>query len=385
MIDPPVPNIDELPRPGTKRRGACWFGAFVTLAVYACIKQAGSLHDSLAILGAAMAGWYATVLVHESGHAAAAALCNFRIIGASLSWLHLGFVAGRLEIRLKRRVVGGSVTALPRDGHRVRQRALAIVSAGPIASLLGAVGFTALETVTFAHGWAAAALSFAAFFSALVALSGVIDVGRVPPGYKTDAAKARMLWRDTREARRHCALLSVLGRLHAGERPRDCPPEVMRDLARLCNVSDESALAAILIAEWASDRGDEPSCTAWLDFAWATRSWASPSNTSIMSALCATNDALVLRDDSAARVRLAEYGAGDPNSPWLLLIAQAAIRLVENDIQGAMEKADAALALLPKRSGAYSAEFARIERIRREALAGAGQADQPGPAIPSTM
>jgi hypothetical protein len=236
-----------------------FFGTTGARRIFEAVKLTGM--TSLDALFAALAS---AVLLHESGHLVAALMMRFEILGIGLGPLRVSRTNGKWTVRPSGRLFSASISAVPRNMERWRERMLVVIAGGPMATLL--------------TGWAAALMFFLyppqewtrTFLAALVQLScflfllGLIPNGKGSP-IRNDARLFLTFWNETQEAREIFLYHLVVQLKISGISPRNFPEQLIRTIAAVDRGRPDSMrFYAQTVELWARGRNDEATAEAWL-------------------------------------------------------------------------------------------------------------------------
>jgi hypothetical protein len=311
--------------------------------------------DLLAMLPALLLALWVTLALHELGHVLAGLAVGFEFRLFVVGPLMLEREAGRFRFKWNRNLntAGGLALCLPQGQHRLAQRFSWFAAGGPLASLvwagLAAGLFLAARPVLAEHGLGLAVATFlvtSALCSPLIFLVTIIPmhVG----GFDTDGARILNLWRRSPKATLDLVLLQSSVHLMTGTRPRDLDPAPLVAALDLPTAGpfkgylhsflhyhylDRGVLgpAAEQLARFADYLPGIPrgyQAAVWLDRAY----------------FAARHEG----DAAAARQHLAQAEIGAAITPSKVLRAEAALALAEGDHDLAIDKAQQALAQLPK-------------------------------------
>jgi hypothetical protein len=312
-------------------------------------RQSG-IHPLILVLSI-LPVFYLALLIHELGHLGAGLAAGFHFLSLSWGRLVLCRAAGRLRLRWlpKAEPYGGLCACLPADTGRLRSRYALFIAGGPLASLvLAGSGGVALLTDLCGKGVGATLALAVSIASLLVFSSCVIPHRR--GGVPTDAARLGQVLRGGPETERFCALGLLASLTRTALRPREWSLELLARALAHPDGSPEHATACLYAHVWAKDRGDLAAAGRFLDIAGedlATRSCAYQ----VAFALCAAPfEAIVRGNAAAARAWLAGIEADSMPERHDLLMAEAAVLLVEGRHVEARARAAAGLAQMPRDS-----------------------------------
>jgi len=198
------------PEERTARSKFSWKLLLFGLGVGAVLDLTGpewmrQLFQAVSFSGAAgissvLAALIAAVMAHETGHLLMALLLDFRVIGGSFGPLRVSRRRGEWTWRLSTRsLFMASVSAIPRSLRAWRWRMLAVIAAGPAATLL--TGFAAGLVLLLCSklGWTA---NFLAAFAELSFF--IFTLGLIPNGAKArvrnDARLFYVFWQNSNDA-----------------------------------------------------------------------------------------------------------------------------------------------------------------------------------------
>jgi hypothetical protein len=311
--------------------------------------------DLFIILPALGLALFFALAIHELGHVLAGLAVGFEFRLFVVGPLMLEREAGQLRFKWNRNLntSGGLALCLPQGQHRLAQRFSWFAAGGPLASLAwaGLAGGLLLLVLPVPDNYwpslfAATFLVTSALCSPLIFLVTIIPmhVG----GFDTDGARILNLWRRSPKAILDLALLQASVQLMTSTRPRDLDAAPL--LAALALPTDspfkgylhgflhyhyldrgELGPAAEHLARFADYLPGIPrgyQAAVWLDRAY----------------FAARHEG----DAAAARQHLAQAEIGAVITPSKVLRAEAALALAEGNPALAHQKAQQALAQLPK-------------------------------------
>jgi hypothetical protein len=218
---------------------------------------------SLRELAAFVAAFVAAIALHEAGHLLAALCFHYQVLGGALGPFRFSVLHGRWAVRFSgRNLFSASISAIPVKTDSWRNSMLAVVAAGPLATLI-----TALAALLFVLQSPSGTIAYC-FFAALAQIDFFIFVlGLLPNGpaaaVRNDASLFWALLHDTAEAE-NILLYHVVTQLRVtGFRPCYYHQPVIQKIAMVQGRPDMCALFARTISLWALDRGDLQSADAW--------------------------------------------------------------------------------------------------------------------------
>jgi len=305
----------------------------------------------LVLVASILPAFYLALLVHELGHLGAGLAAGFRFL--SLSWGRLVLCRAPQRLRLRwlpeAEPYGGLCACLPVDDGRLRWRYALFIAGGPLASLLLAGGGAAALAAGLCGRGVGATLALVVSSASLVVL-GSAAIPHRHSGVPTDAARLGQVLHGGPQKERFCALGLLAGLLRTNLRPREWSRALLARALAHPDGSDEHATACLYAHIWAKDRGDPAGAGRYLDLAGedlATRSRAFQ----VAFALCAAPfEAMVRGNGAAARAWLAGIETGSMPDRHDLLMAEAAVLLVEGRRVEARARAAAGLAQMPRDS-----------------------------------
>lgn len=309
------------------------------------------------------------IFLHETGHLTAAMLLDFDVLGGSLGPVRAIRLHGRWSLQFSGSLFSGSVIAIPRHNDATwRTRMLAVVAAGPLATLLTGLGSAGLLFAFEAPG-----LWTTRFLSALVELNFFLFVLGLFPNAPASRARndARLFYSllgNTQEAQQILIYHLVTQLQIAGVRPRDYPQRVVWKLAQASGSAEMCLVYANAIALWAFDRDDFASADAWDKRAMDLSDFC---NLKLQNATVATSACfdLVLRGDlRAAASKLADVQFDLLSPRWFQHRSKAAYCLTAGDVPAALGEIARSQYSFPNRLPYYDFEKKLLGRLHRMAL-----------------
>lgn len=219
------------------------------------------------ILYALTFAWiYPLAVIHEAGHALAAASQRLRIW-----WFQVGplVIARRNVRRLRTTWLGeqkeplGSVLAYPVDGNDLGRRFIICVAGGPIASVASFVAALWFSSVATAH----ASISGEYFARSAVMASAFMAILMVVPSGMSDSAMLIRALRGRLDPARILAVSGLIASSCAGTRPRDWNVDLVRAIANPHDSDTVNSNAPILSYYSALDRQDFNGAARFLEAA----------------------------------------------------------------------------------------------------------------------
>jgi hypothetical protein len=347
ILDRQAP-LPELAAPGSGARLLTWIGLIILfLATLFALSNPSFVHSlrqefpelfpahwtvtriaSLALMALLVA--IAVVAVHETGHVLGGLCAGFRFSSLRIGPLiiHRGF---RISLtRGSGAWLGGAAHMLPVSSDRLASRALALVCAGPAASLLSGCAVLILPSRDLAL-W---------LFALTSAVGGLADL--VP--FRTrvivsDGARIWMLLRHRGQGERWVALLRLGSDLAAGVPPESLPADYVSKAIAVQDHSADAVTAYAIAYSAAFHQHRDVEAGHMLETCLRLSSVVAPA---VREALM--SDSAVFQARRRKRPDLAEqWLAGMPATTtpsWLRSRAEAAVLEARGDIELAARKLD---------------------------------------------
>ena len=210
----------------------------------------------------------ASVSLHELGHLIPSLCFGFHVSRVSVGPVSLARLGSAWKLQYSRNWFSGSVSAVPANDRAWRLRMLAVVAAGPLASLaLFLLAGYEMNRLTAYPSLFVFAKSLAEinFFIALLGLIPNSEDAQV----RNDA---RLFWTilRNRSQAEQIKLYQQVTRLQINAvRPRDYPQQLIERLACSRGTSDLILFSAHTIYLWALDSGEIATAAAWDRYATA--------------------------------------------------------------------------------------------------------------------
>jgi hypothetical protein len=319
-------------------------------------------------IGALFAALVTSIVLHEGGHLLAAVLMDFEILGICLGPVRATRSHGKWKITGSGKLLTGSISAVPRNTNRWRERALAVVAGGPLMTLVTGLVAAGVLFHSPTQGWTTI------FLGTLVELSCFLFVlGLIPNGstakVRNDARLFLTFWKDGREAREVFLYHLLAQQEIAGVRPRDYPAGLIHAMSSTQGRPDSMLLYAHTIALWALDRGDIESAKAWDERALELSTAGNPVAHQATLARSACLDVLFRDDIEAARRKLADVELEELAPAWLRHRTKAVHSLIERNIPEALAEIARARHSFLKNLPYCEFERMLLTRLHRKALA----------------
>jgi Peptidase family M50 len=378
-IRPPLPPFPNVIGGSRARQNVPWNLLAASLAIGVALRLVGpawvqtffhsgalSAASDLIALLAALA---IAVVLHEGGHLVAALMLDFDVLGGSLGPLRAIRLHGRWTLQFCGSFFSGSVIAIPRPNNATwRTRMLAVVAAGPAATLLSGTAAAA-----FVISLGASDLWPMRFLSTLAQLSFFIFVLGLFPNASASAARndARLfcsLLHNTAEAR-EILLYHLLTQLQvAGVRPRDYPNQIIFKLAHAYGRPEMCLVYAQAIAICALDRGDPVTADAWDKRALDLSEFCNVKHQHSALATSACFDVILRSDLRAAGNKLADLQLELLSPRWFRHRVKAVYWLASGNIHESLAEISRARYAFPNRLPYYDFEQMLLGRLHRIAI-----------------
>lgn len=287
---------------------------------------------------------FATLAIHEGGHLVASLLSGFEITALRLGPARLWKRGAGWALRLNAHgVFSGGVVAFPKDNERWRERMLAVIAAGPLATLLSAATIYAAVcgyVLPGAIGWPFIEISLVIFILGLLPNS-------MEAASPNDAALFLAIWRDGRQANSLFLYHLVLQQQRAGREAGDFPLWLINLIATFQGRREFMAIYADIVAAWCFERGHGKAGEAWDRRALLLAVGCTKEVRQVCLANSASFDLAYRRDVAGAKRKLKELRVGALTSPSLRHRAEAIRALVEGRVRSSLTEIRAAREWLP--------------------------------------
>ncbi|HEY3265887.1 MAG TPA: hypothetical protein VGM37_03085 [Armatimonadota bacterium] len=353
------PEGDEGSSAGVRRwlwgiaAAAIAFGALYLVNLAAASLWFGRWHVLAA--GTVLAGYLALIAAHEGGHLLLGRLMRMRFVAVQVGPVLAAQTAGGRSVTWQglEHIVAGHALMAPEDESRFRRRDGWATAGGPLGSLIMAAVFALVGWGLWPDG---VAPLFRDAMRLLALIAGAHAIFSGVPGFyaESDGSALWALWTDPEGTRFSAAQATLLGRVAAGQRPRDW---------------DEGLLSRALRDPWGGYDSWAHTMLSlhYLDAGRPERARI------VLEAALAVGDHPALRYEAAfleglyahdaAAARMHWEAAGPKEDDADARRAEAAVLLAEGDLSAARAAAGAAIALLNTEIGAGLAA-AKEERLR---------------------
>jgi hypothetical protein len=306
----------------------------------------------------------AAMLVHEAGHLLIALGLGFVILGGSLGPLQIQTQTGEWKASWSwKTLFSASISAMPRSMRHWRGAMMAVILAGPGATLIGGFLMATARPSVFQVYFVQVSMLF--FF-----------LGLIPNGQRARRQNDARLLIDLFCRNEGAEELELRVRLKQqaleGERPQDYPRELLDRLAAFRGRPEGEALFAQALAQWATDSDEIEKADEWdLKAVAAAEACAGPSKNSVL-AWSAGFDVIFREDRESARTKFAQVDFDALFPSCVGYRARAARQIALGRLHRAPAYILSAQYALPRGNGHYALERNLLERLHMLAL-GAGQ------------
>jgi MFS family permease len=294
-----------------------------------------------------LAATVTALIVHESGHLLAALFLRFEVLGFLLGPVRVSRLHGKYTVRVSgKRLLSGSISAIPRDTESWRGQMLIVISAGPLMSLIGSFAAAYLVSCWPAEsGWRL-------FFCLLTQISIFIFVlGLIPNGAQSAMRNDAQLFLSLLFNGRDAVQIDLYNRITrlkiAGIRPKEYPESLIRMLAAQQGRPDTALLFAETIVEWAVDTGRLATADAWDRHAFGLSQLCTATLAGSAAMRSACFDVLFRDDITAAQAKFERTDSNAISMPWLRYRTEAARCLAKGQHRDVLAKVARAAACLP--------------------------------------
>jgi len=377
-IEPPVPLAEERVETNSARSFFSWKLLLLALVVGCAAEMAGpswaqAIFRALRVTGASgasamIAALLAAVFLHEAGHLAAALALDFRILGISFGPVRVSFWHGRRTWKLSaQNLFTGSISAVPNANKLWRTRMLAVVAAGPAATLVTGALAGYLLLALHSPIWVMS------FLAALSQLSFFLFVlGFVPNSARSRARNdARFFWilyRGGIEAEEIRTYHDIMQMETSGVRPNAIPAGLIRKLARSQSTANLEVLCARTVANWALDCGDIASAAAWDHHAFNISKQCDQRLRNSAAAASGCFDILFRNDLNAARSKFAAVQLDSLTPECFRHRIQAAYWLAAGNVPMALSEIAGARYSFPAKLPYYGFETRLLAALHHKAV-----------------
>jgi Zn-dependent protease len=309
-----------------------------------------------------------SVVLHEGGHLLAAILMDFEVLAICLGPVRATRSYGKWNIAASGKLFTGSISAVPRSTNRWRERALTVVAAGPLMTLVTGLVAGAVLFYTSSGAWTKTFLGTLVELSCFLFVLGLIPNGRTAK-VRNDARLFWIFWKDGWDAQEVFLYHLITLREIAGVRPREYPMGLIHAMACAQGRPDSMLVYALTITSWALDCGDIETAKAWDQRALEL---STASNKMVQEATLARSACLdvLFRDDLDAAKRKLSGVDLEALAPACFRHRTKAIHaLLESNIAEALEEISRARHSFPKRLPCFEFERMLLTRLHRKALA----------------
>lgn len=328
------------------------FGAFAVRVGFELVPTLGFTGAQTALFITMLPVLYfLSIAIHEAGHVAGGLLAGYRVLLYIVGPFRLERTADGFKPGLNRNVLlaGGLAGMTPVGLHDLRRRTLIMVVGGPLVSLMAGAQLLAIYHVL--SPWvlrpdAAFAVRFGGLMIALLGLFSLMIgmITLVPAksgGFYSDGARILRLMRVSDDTEREVALLALTGLSLGGTRPRDWDAALVARGAGIRDGGPFEVNGRQFAYAHALDRGDIEAARAHLEAALAGLQHLPLASRGPLLLAAATFHALYDGDAEHARLLLVRAGVGASllHAPHQRVLAEAAVRLAEGDVDGARERA----------------------------------------------
>ena len=321
-------------------------------------------------VSALLAATAISVFWHEAGHALAALLLDFDVLGGSLGPLRALRLQGKWSVHYSGKWFTGSVIAIPRNNDRNwRERMLCVAAAGPAATLL-----LMLAAAGLLLGSTDPESGSARLLSGLVEMNFFLFVLGLFPNSsgarsQNDARLFYSLLQGTAEAE-EILVYHLWSQVQiAGIRPRDYPEPIVRRLAAARATPEMSVGYAAAIAAWALDHGDLAAADAWDKRAVDISDFCNFQVQNATLAASACWDILVREDLRAARAKFGDVELEILRPEFFEHRCKAADALVSGQIVHALAEIARARYSFPNRLPYFDFEKTLLGQLHARAIA----------------
>jgi hypothetical protein len=273
---------------------------------------------------------FAVVAVHETGHVLGGLCAGFRFRS-----LRIGPLLIHRRFRFSRHQglgawLGGAAQMTPNSSDNLVPRALALVGAGPVASILAGCAVILLPSK-----------GLAAWLFGIASMAGALG-DLVPFRTRTavsDGARIWMLLRHRGQGERWLALLRLNADLADGVPPESLPTDYLSKAIALTDHSPDTVTAHAIAYAAAYWRHQDVEAGHLLETCLGHSSTVAPAVREALMSDAAVFQARKRKRPDLAQQWLAAMAATSPLS-WLRSRAEAAVLEAHGDIEGTLKKLD---------------------------------------------
>jgi tetratricopeptide (TPR) repeat protein len=274
---------------------------------------------------------------------------------------------GLWKIAFSGKVFTGSVSAVPRDTTRWRERALAVVAGGPSMTLVtGLIAGLVLSRCP-CGAWTKMFLASIVEFSCFLFVLGLIPNARSAK-IRNDARLFWTFWEDGVDAHEVFLYHLITMQEISGLRPRDYSAGLIHAMACTNGRREVMLVFAHKIAEWALDRGDFETAKAWDERALELSAGTTETAQDATLARSACLDVLLRDDFAAARTKLAGVDLEALAPDWLRHRTNAVHLFAKGEKPEALAEISRARHSFPKHLPYFEFEQILLSILHRKAL-----------------
>jgi hypothetical protein len=337
----PILDSGVLPPPRPRKRVLGLIVGFGVGLLFAFIID--NFSNARSLPGLALISYFASVVlavtIHELGHLTAGWMLGFHFSRLSVGPFSIRVEYGRLRFQIRRGLGAlGYADMHIETVKRLRRRLLLYAAAGPAANLIS--GTLAVLFVNFARPSLRAtwSTSFAAGFSFMSLLIGLVSLVPYGKTLRSDGARIWMLLNSHDRTRRWITAAALASQQRKGVRPRNWKRTWLNAACSVRDASIDEISSNMLGYVAASDLKDAPTAAAHLERCLELASFSQPASRDFMAREASYLCAWFRNDPTLAERWMLQMKRATPASPLLQIRTNIALDCARQNLDEAISR-----------------------------------------------